>query len=1063
MPTLSSAIVKQGVASVSDVEQALARQTLYGGDLPTNLLEISPVSEERLTEVLAEVHGAPAAGVGELPRARDDVLQLVPGDLTQRQGLYPLGERDGTLLVAVSEPLAAEVEQDLSFALGVRIEQRTAPLVRVRQAIARDYGLPLERRMLRLLAKLDGRPDPSPSSLPAPTAAAQELGSLPRPESVPPIGFPAASAGATTAEDPPPLGSVAYRSSEKRAPTLTGVAPPSGADPQAEAAVPPTPEPGEASEHRKSTLTGVAPPSTGSAHYPAPAPPSPVAEPSPVAPVVAVSENPSHPPSMRVPPRRGPYVHAVAEHDLAAAKSRDAVIRAFFDFAAQYFEYSALFAVHGEIAEGREARGPGADRRQIRSIGVPLDLPGALRTVQLEGSYQILRLGAFGLDASLSKDLRRTGRGAALLLPVLVRKRCVLIFYGDHGESDVAADDVSDVIDFAPLVSRALERVILERKRAVLAQLAQPAERKEEPAPPHQPPSPPQQPARREAQTASERASALAHALQPEEVHRPVADPGEPPPSHGHPEPLAPPMSQRPGPPTTPESPIGAPVSPSAPQAAPIATTPGPAVTARPTVPIEGETEGETKPAPADVMERAIAASRDDIPEPKTRTDAARDRDDGVAVFPLTRRSERAAREAEPPEEGWDSISPGAPDASLVDRLTDPGMGAFVPRAPTPPSPPPAEPKPAKPAAHSEHGDDAPDIVLQESEQADDAPDISVATADLDAGWAVEETKEDEYAPASKSLSYAPRRPRPPHDVSKELALPSVIVDPGTDAQTLVARLLAGDKNAETELLGAGTSGVLTLMMKFPGPMQTPPKRDPGGAPLRASSLGPVLHALARMGPMAVKELATRAQDRASESRIWALRVLGEIPGPASAAAVVPGLLDQDGEIRSAALDAGRLLQADEDSRRALYQGLGDLAGNSGEPIPARRRAVEALASLREPQAVPLLIRLLEEGTDEIAGSVHGALFVITRQDFGRDARRWRDWWKRNQVRHRLEWLIDSLTHELAEVRKPAGEELKRLSKEYFGYYDDLPRKERARVQKRYRHWWDTKGRALFR
>ncbi len=1088
MPTLSSAIVKQGVASVSDVEQALARQTLYGGDLATNLLEITSVSEARLAEVLSEVHGAPAASVGELPRARDDVLRLVPGDLTQRQGIYPLEEREGTLLIAVSEPLAGEVEQDLSFALGVRIEQRTAPLVRIRQAIARDYGLPLERRMLRLLAKLEGRPDPSPSSLPAPTTAAQELGSLPRPESVPPFGYPTAAASPTTGEAHSPNRAVPDRPSGRRSSTLTGVAPPSQAQPPAEAVTPPTPAPGETSENRKSTLTGVAPPSVAPQERPAPVPPSAAAEPSPVAPVVAVSDRPSQPPSMRVPPRRGPYLGALAEHDLASARSRDSVMRAFFDYAAQYFEYSALFAVHGEIAEGREARGPGADRRQIRSIGVPLDLPGALRTVQLEGSHKILRLGTSGLDGSLNKDLRRTGRGAALLLPVLVRKRCVLIFYGDHGESNVAAEEVADVIEFAPLVSRALERIILERKRAVLAQLAQPVQQPQDPGQPHRAAPQSQHPARTEAQMASDRASALAHAVQPEEERRASADPSEPPPSHGHPESLAPPLSQPPGPPPTPPSPIVAPVSPIEPPAAlapsPAVPTPRPAraevvpslpwaqsaaqqprptpaVTARPTVPIEGDEE--TQPAPADVMARAIAASRDDIPEPKSRTGADADRDDGTAVFPLTRRSVPVVGEAEPPEEGWDSLPPGAPDASFTDRLTDPGMGAFVPRAPTPPPPPHAESRQVKPAAPPANSDDGPEIVLQETEQEDDAPDISVGTAELDAGWAVEESTQDEYAPASKSLSYAPRRPRPPHDVSKELALPSVIVDPGTDAQTLVARLLAGDTKAETDLLGAGTAGVLTLMMKFPGPMQPAPKSDRASAPLKASSLGPVLHALARMGPMAVKELATRAQDRASESRVWALRLLGEIPGPASAAAVLPGLLDQDSEVRNAALDAGRLLQADEDSRRALYQGLGDLASNSGEPIPVRRRAVEALASLREPQAVPLLIRLLEEGTDEIAGSVHGALFVITRQDFGRDARRWRDWWKRNQARHRIEWLIDSLTHELAEIRKPAGEELKRVSKEYFGYYDDLPRKERARVQKRYRHWWDTKGKPLFR
>src|ERR1700749_2746263 len=167
MPSLSSSIVNQQVASVRDVEEALSRQSLFGGDLITNLLELAAVSKERLSQVKAESHGPEAAPIGELPRADEQVRRLVPGDLAQRFALYPLEEREGTLVVAVAEPLPAETENDLSFSLGVTLVQKVALLVRVRQGIARDYGVPLDRRSLRVLAKMSGKPDPSPSSLPA--------------------------------------------------------------------------------------------------------------------------------------------------------------------------------------------------------------------------------------------------------------------------------------------------------------------------------------------------------------------------------------------------------------------------------------------------------------------------------------------------------------------------------------------------------------------------------------------------------------------------------------------------------------------------------------------------------------------------------------------------------------------------------------------------------------------------------------------------------------------------------------------------------------------------------
>ena len=38
------------------------------------------------------------------------------------------------------------------------------------------------------------------------------------------------------------------------------------------------------------------------------------------------------------------------------ADSREDVIGAFFDFASQFFEYSAIFALQGDIAEGRSLR-----------------------------------------------------------------------------------------------------------------------------------------------------------------------------------------------------------------------------------------------------------------------------------------------------------------------------------------------------------------------------------------------------------------------------------------------------------------------------------------------------------------------------------------------------------------------------------------------------------------------------------------------------------------------------------------------------------------------------------
>src|SRR5690606_35298501 len=97
-------------------------------------------------------------------------------------------------------------------------------------------------------------------------------------------------------------------------------------------------------------------------------------------------------------------------------------------------------------------------------------------------------------------DLKLPSETGKLAIPVSVRNHCVLILYGCEGKTDVQLDAVGQVLAFAPLVSQALERVILRRKLAVrrevkrdvpggLAQLAEARKReradqiKEQPSP----------------------------------------------------------------------------------------------------------------------------------------------------------------------------------------------------------------------------------------------------------------------------------------------------------------------------------------------------------------------------------------------------------------------------------------------------------------------------------------------------------------------------------------------------------------------------------------------------
>lgn len=981
MPSLSSSIVNQQVASVRDVEEALSRQSLYGGDLITNLLELAAVSEERLGKVLAECHELEAAPTGELAVAPEYVRRLVPADIAQRFALYPLEERDGTLTLAVAEPLPTEAEQDLSFSLGAKIVQKVALLVRVRQAISRDYGSALDRRSLRVLARLSGRPDPSPSSLPAKPEVSFSRRPLPtaRPE--------------TPATDP----NVAPRTSEP-----------------AKAAPPKSPIP-------KSAPKSAAPKSS-------PAKSSPVKSPSaqprvpraPALPDFSSLAKPADPTRQR---RLGPFTAAMAERALADAQTRDDVLRAFFDFSSQYFDYSALFAVQGDLAEGRDASGAGAPRSRILAVGVPLDLPSAMSRARDATTYELTRLTSGGLDGALAKDLERRPGRQVLFLPVQVRGRTVLILYGDHGERDVELQAVGEVISFAPLVANAFERLIL-RKRL---------RDKGEAGPPSMRIRPREAATRAPLPNAGERAATLASLMEERSRSSLPSKPSSRPP-------LAATDKRSPLPPPPPAEPI---------------TPPTPRYTPAPTVAIPVISIGPPSP-------RRPAAS---VP----------------AAVP----SARPARNSEPADNGWDAAA-SAPFAS-PERGTKPGVGRDLkPAEPvlpsvaaktevsieipshTPSRTPPMEPVPVSARSASLRrlelvSDGPPPLPTLVDTPLFDAPEIAVDSGEL--------LEDDEFAPISDGVPLAPAsralaysaRPLPPRDLSQDVGLPTVIVDLASDTQELVERLLQGEASAGDKLVQIGDTAITVLASIFPGPITAELRRSSGDGPGKASECGPVLRTLARMSTRPVPFVAVRTADGDPVVRAWATRLLGEMPSSESAQAVVRRLTDDDTDVQRAALAAGHMLLHHPDAAEALQAKIAETVSDVTRPEDSRHSLIEALAELRAPLVIPTLIRLLEDGSPDIVRSAHWALGVIARQDFGTKAALWEEWWLSNSSRHRIEWLIDSLMHENQELRRAAGDELKSLTKEYFGYYDDLPKKERQRAQDRYREWWESKGKARFR
>src|SRR5262249_32679316 len=157
---------------------------------------------------------------------------------------------------------------------------------RIRQALARDYGAPLDKRTSRLITKVVNKGPRMASTFPPPAESPPAFRKAPRPPSVRP--------------PPPPKSLDAPRTKVARAMESTFVS-------KVEAAA-------------------------------------------------------TRPPRRR---RRGPLTVEIAIQELEASAERDVIFDVLFEFARQFFDYTALFTVHGEIAEGRDAFGDGASRDKV--------------------------------------------------------------------------------------------------------------------------------------------------------------------------------------------------------------------------------------------------------------------------------------------------------------------------------------------------------------------------------------------------------------------------------------------------------------------------------------------------------------------------------------------------------------------------------------------------------------------------------------------------------------------------------------------------------------------------
>lgn len=1199
MSSLTSLLVRDQRVTVRKIEEAIQRQVIVGGALDTVLLELGVLPEDVMAAYCAAVHGLLPATRDEVMRVPRDSIRLVPREVAERHRLVPLSLENGTLVVAVTAPLEGAVEEQLAFLLGVELVQRIVVEGRLAAALHHHYGTEMSPRLRRLTEKLRAR-DPGVVPFVAP----------PEPNLVERAASGSYAAVDDDDDDDEPV--------DGGTQPFVAVAPPASNEASVRVGVAQIvgvrygsrPPPAPATDVSRPVI-----PSSAALPGPAPLPTeststeSPSEQPS----SVATSARSSVPPSrtdarerVRSPrvgregapdmrrasvPRsdllrrhRGPITARRAVQLLSEAPDRDTILEIAFAFARQFFDTTALFVVHEDSAEAVDVVGPGTPFDDARRPGVSLDEPGAFALVR-EGIVPLVtHLDQSDVDRALRAELGREDAMPAVLVPIAIRQRVVLVLYGDRSGDDFGLSDVPELLAFAPRLSEAFQKLILKLKRGPTDPAPRPAEMpsaipapaaKRWSAPPPEddarwstPPEPsrdvsapssstPSSTSTSPTSTSSAPSSAASEAPSPSsssgslpaetdgvtsseaarrrrprkrsEAFEVLGIPREapPPPVPGAMPDVVPrpssSSSRRPDA-TTSTSP-GMTTSPGAVAASEEATLPGttsPGLVEAGSVdagsvdagPTDAQPSSSTSASSSDASDPSIATTPGMLSSPGTQRAIAREQvareqaasSDPIASEPLA--SEPIASEPE-------DVVVGVPAADADARAADIAVGVpVVERRDTDRAPPPVEATVEPSVDASSESVDA----GEGSDADDDEPDIEVTEATSDEVALVDEAVRPRRRNAGPAGSYRmrggveevvfssrrkeqprrddPRRedggsapaeevvrlegitpvasratlapsssPPPRPSLAPGQELPSVIVEMDESVEALVGDLRdvgpEDEANAVTAVVALGEVALPVLVRDFPGPLwfdrHRPHRRLPRGRDVSA-----VARAIVAFGDRAVPYVGSLLDRDDVEIRFYATLLASELPHRDLVAPLGRRVFDDDGKVAALALDVLSLVRSYEDEMAEVLQLLRATARVPRYPAERRARAAHALGELRDVEALDLLVALLEAHEDVLAEAAHGALVTLTRQDFGMDPDRWDPWIETNKPRHRIEWLIDGLLHADEELRRAAGEELKHLTQEYYGYHPALPKRDREVAQRKYRRWWEAEGHQRF-
>lgn len=151
---LGERLIRDGLLTQAQVDEALQDQLLSGGTIGTSLLDLGHIEEHQLGAILAEILRVGHISRDKLKDLPDDVIARLPAHLAEKHQAIPIEFKENTLHVAAVHP---KLLVSLSRITGHKIVTFLAPEVRIFEALETYYGVPMRPRYVRIVKNLDVR------------------------------------------------------------------------------------------------------------------------------------------------------------------------------------------------------------------------------------------------------------------------------------------------------------------------------------------------------------------------------------------------------------------------------------------------------------------------------------------------------------------------------------------------------------------------------------------------------------------------------------------------------------------------------------------------------------------------------------------------------------------------------------------------------------------------------------------------------------------------------------------------------------------------------------------